>query len=107
MTRYIARMAGPSWARGPEVEVATITEARLWAEEFGDTADECHIIRPRWLLWGHPDARGTGDWHGGDGVRPAPVPRGCACLAVPPEALVAIHRRDPNGDGRRWYRAEC
>lgn len=80
MTRYLARLSGSSWAIGPEAEFDTIAEARRWAESYGTTADQCSIIDLR--RWSpradHPARR---------------------------HPIVAVHRRDPNGDGRRWYRA--
>ena len=38
-------------------------------------------IPDRVVLWGHWDAQGTGDWHGGDGVTAKPLPDDCHCLA--------------------------
>lgn len=80
MSRYYhARLtAGGSPIAG--TIVATITEARRWAEEHGTTADLCTIsdLR-RWVPRAdHPARR---------------------------HPVVAVHRRDPNGDGTRWYRA--
>lgn len=61
--KYQAKMTG-----GPEADFATITEARRWAESFGDTYAECYIYTR------------TGK-------------------------CVAIHERDRNGNGRRWFKA--
>ena len=78
--RYLALLSGSSWRKALVAEFDTIREARAWAESFGSTADECVIFNEhRWVpRWDHPRR-----------VRP----------------VVALHRRDRNGDGTRWYRA--
>lgn len=42
-SRYKAEIGGHSWAQGPAAEFPTIRECREWAEEYGTTADYCHI----------------------------------------------------------------
>ena len=41
--KYTAQISGSSWSVGPRATFRTITEARKWAEEYGDTADRCTI----------------------------------------------------------------
>ena len=78
--RYRALLSGSSWREGPAAEFRTIREAREWAESYGAMADECAIIdQHRW------------------------VPRADHPRREHP--VVAVHRRDRDGGGTRWYRA--
>jgi len=61
---------------GARARFATITAARRWAEDYGTTANWCLILQ-------------MGRDHDGN----------------PVGTVVGEHRRDPNGDGTRWFRA--
>lgn len=62
--KYTAEIFGSSWTRGPTAEFATVTEARQWAESYGNTADSCTIsFNDRAIAWHRRDS--DGQWHEG------------------------------------------
>jgi hypothetical protein len=65
MEQYTATLGGSSWSRGPVETFRTITEAREWAESYGNTADWCTIERGTKLVAYHRrDTNGDGmSWY--------------------------------------------
>ncbi len=57
--KYVAQVGGSAFSRGPTAYFDTVTEARAWAETYGETADWCEIyLRSGRLVGNH--RRGTG-----------------------------------------------
>lgn len=59
---YRAEVGGSTWSRGPVADFPTIRECRRWAEEYGTTADYCHIYNRKGSLVAahHRDTSGDG-----------------------------------------------